>query len=357
MRITKRFPVFFTLVKIAICAGILLNLPGCYLFKQGRYLLRYQRKAEKISKVLERDTLSEDTRNLLLLTNEIKKFSVDRIGLVEDDNFSKYLAIDQKNIVYVVSASHSDSFERYEWRFPFFGSFPYKGYFIKEDALKTADKLKKKGYDVYVRGAGAYSTLGFFTDPIYSYMKKYSVFQLASVIIHEQTHATKFLKNQVQFNEEMASFVGDEGALLFIREKYGIESDHYNKAILVQKDYETFISFIRSLYDELSALYTDSLPKDVTLKKKERIISEYKNRFEMEYDSLFATPVYRRFLKRDVNNAYLNSHMTYTQNLEIFYTLYNKNESSLPKTVLHLKTIEKREKHPKKYIEDVLLKK
>ncbi len=290
------------------------------------------------------------------MTGEIKRFSVDTIGLIEDDNFSKYLAIDQKNIVYVISASQSDSFEKYEWKFPFFGSFPYKGFFKKDDALKTAQKLKKKGYDVSVRGAGAYSTLGFFSDPIYSYMKEYSIFDLASVIIHEQTHATKFLKNQVQFNEEMASFVGDEGALLFIREKYGTDSEQYKNAISAQKDSETFIAFLKLLYGELSDLYSSTLLKETILKKKASIIAGYKERFERDYDSLFTTQIYKKFSTRNVNNAYLNSFMTYTCDLEIFYTLYKKNDSSLPKTVSQLKTIDRKEKNPKLFMQDVLLK-
>lgn len=356
MKKVKRFHGLVTSVKIIICTGVLLNIAGCYLLKQGRYLLHYQRKAEKIAKVLERDSLPDNIRSLLVLANEIKKFSVDKIGLIEDDNFSTYLETDKKNIVYVVSASESDSFEKYEWRFPFFGSFPYKGFFKKEDARKTAQKLRKKGYDVYVRGAGAYSTLGFFTDPIYSYMMEYSIFDLASIIIHEQTHATKFLKNQIQFNEEMASFVGDEGALFFIREKYGIHSDQYNNAILKQKDYETFITFLKTLYGELSDLYSDTLLKETMLKKKKSIIATYQSRFERDYDSLFTTKAYKKFSTREVNNAYLNSYMTYTCDLGDFYALYKKNGLSLWETVSQLKTIDRKEKHPKKYIQDVLLK-
>ncbi len=342
------------ILNLLLCLCILLIGTNCYLFKQGRYLLRYQRKAVSIDQVLQNDSFSDSIRNMLLLTKEVKRFSEESLGLVNDDNFSNYLEINAKSVVYVVSASKSDSFEKYEWKFPFFGSFPYKGYFQKEDALKTAQKLEKKGYDVSVRGAGAFSTLGFFSDPVYSYMKEYSVFNLASIIIHEQTHATKFIKNQVQFNEEMACFVGDEGALLFIAEKYGKNSDHYKNAIGVLKDEKTFTAFIKSLYDTLSVLYEGSLSKEDKLTEKKRIIDNFKITFEKEYDSIFATQAFKKFLMRKVNNAYLNSFMTYTRDLDIFYDLYRKNGFSLPKCISQLKTIDKKEKNPKQCIQSFM---
>lgn len=327
---------------------------GCYLIKQGRYLIHYQRKAEKISKVLEQDSLSCDIKDLLTLTKEIIDFSVDQIGLVKDDNFTRYVEIEQKNVVYVVSAASPTSFEKYTWKFPLFGSFPYKGFFVLEDAKKQAEKLKEKGYDVYLRGAGAFSTLGFFSDPIYSYMKDYSVFGLASIIIHEQTHATKFIKNQVQFNEEMASFVGDEGALWFIRQKYGMDSQHYTKALSGQKDFETFVAYLRQMYDTLTHLYSQDLPKEEILTKKKEIISEFQNSFAQKYDTLFLTDRFKGFIQREVNNAYLNSYMTYNQDLELFYALYEKNNHSLAKTVELLKSIDKKDKDPKKSLREIL---
>lgn len=343
-------------IRITLCLVLCLNITSCYLLKQGRYLLRYQRKAEKISKLLEDSSISDSVRNLLLLTKEIKQFSVDKIGLAEDKNFSKYLHLNDNYVVSVVSACKSDSFEKYVWKFPVFGSFPYKGYFVKEDALKMARKLKKKGYDVYVRGAGAYSTLGIFTDPIYSYMKDYSVFDLASLIIHEQTHATKFLKNNVQFNEELATFIGDEGALMFIDYKYGADSKHYQKTKLIKKDYETFIEYLRILYKNLEDVYNSNVSQKEKLKSKERIIEEYKKRFKNDYDSLFHTDNFKSFPEKNVNNAYLISFMTYTMDLNIFYELYKKNNFSLPQTVSQLVTINKKEKDPKGFIKTTLLK-
>lgn len=333
-----------------LCLIILLSCSGCYVLKQARYLLYYQHKAEKISELMQRDSLSENTRQLLLLTKKIKAFSVEKLGLADDGNFSTYVHVDGKNIVHVVSASKPDRFEPYEWKFPFFGSFPYKGYFQMKDALNMAQKLEKKGYDVYVRGAGAYSTLGFFTDPIYSYMQEYSIYNLAAVIIHEQTHATIFLKNQVQFNEAMASFVGDEGALLFIRENYGENSDFYRNAILAQKDESAFTAFIKSLYNALADLYAKNLTVEIVKSKKQSIISHYKNTFENQYDSLFSTKTYKNFPQKNINNAYLTAYMTYTYDLNCFYELLQRNGSSLPKTISQLQLIDKKDVNPEESV-------
>ncbi len=86
-------------------------------------------------------------------------------------------------------------------------------------------------------------------------MTDYSVFALASLIIHEQTHTTLFIKDQVQFNEELASFVGIEGALNFIKDKYGEDSEFYRQALNNREDWDRYSSLIKGLHEELDLLY------------------------------------------------------------------------------------------------------
>jgi len=86
-------------------------------------------------------------------------------------------------------------------------------------------------------------------------MKVYSAYSIASLIIHEQTHATIFLKNRIKFNEELATFIGNEGALQFIKEKYGTESEYYTNLMSHRADLDTFFELIQNLYDELNAVY------------------------------------------------------------------------------------------------------
>ena len=122
---------------------------------------------------------------------------------------------------------------------PFHGQAPYKGFYERPDALAEAARLKKEGYDVIVRKVDAFSTLGFTKDPVYSFMKKYSPYELASTIIHEQTHATLWVKGQTDFNEELADFVGETGALEWIAARFGAPSEEYRSAVDEKADSET----------------------------------------------------------------------------------------------------------------------
>ncbi|MGO9411115.1 MAG: aminopeptidase, partial [Spirochaetia bacterium] len=205
-------------MKTAALALIVSLLVSCasqlgYLVKQGDYLLRYSSGTESVDDLLKSPSTPADTREFLQRVKEIRTFAVESIGLRDNGNYTRYKSIDRDYLVDVVQACDALSFTPYQWSYPFMGKLPYKGFYERPDALAEAGRLKKEGYDVIVRKVDAFSTLGFTKDPVYSFMKKYSPYELASTIIHEQTHATLWVKGQTDFNEELADFVGETGAL------------------------------------------------------------------------------------------------------------------------------------------------
>ncbi len=302
---------------------ILPFLTQCYLLKQGSYVLRYNSRAEKIQRLEREETVTKKEQALFTLVDEIRSYAVKEIGLKNNNNYTKYVQVDKNYLVDVVSASKKDRFEPYLWKFPLFGSFPYKGFFERDDAQKEARKLREMDYDVLVRKADAFSTLGFFSDPIYSYMTEYSEYTLASLIIHEQTHATIYLKNKVQFNEELATFMGREGALSFIRNRYGEDSDYYKKVIAYRKDVETFYKIMHELYSRLDSLYNSGKSRDEILQRKEQILQEFQSTIREHYGDFFTTDAFKGITKVQINNAYILSVHRYTGDLSQFYTLYN----------------------------------
>ena len=339
----------------ALCAvGALCMLSNCYVLKQGVRLLEHRRRARPIEKVLADSTTSRDMRDFLRLVENVRRFAIDSVGLADDNNFTELVHIDKDYLIDVVAACRADSFEAYTRRYPFVGSFPYKGFYEKEDALDEAEKLRRKGYDVYVRRADAFSTLGILDDPLYSFMVDYSPYGLASLIIHEQTHATIFIKSRVQFNEELAVFTAREGALWFVRSVYGGESEVYRTSVGWIEDYERFLDYLRTLYNELDTLYKSGLPREKTLTKKREILAEYQTRFAEQYDSMFVTDKFRDFAERELNNAYLLSYMTYTRDLSLFYELYEQNDRDLHRTIEQLKALPRKENDPKKFVRELL---
>lgn len=338
----------------ACAVAALCLLSNCYVLKQGVRLLEHRRRARPVDEVMADSATDEKTREFLRLVERVRRFAIDSVGLAEDENFTELVNVDKDYLIDVVAACRADTFEAYTWWYPFLGSFPYKGFYEKEDALREADKLRRKGYDVYVRRADAFSTLGILEDPLYSFMADYSPYGIASLIIHEQTHATIFIKSEVQFNEELASFVGREGALWFVRSKYGSDAKAYRNSVGWIKDYRTFLAYLRRLYNELDTLYKSDLPREETLERKHEIFAEYETRYAEQYDSMFVTEKFRGFAERELNNAYLISYMTYTQDLSLFYELYEQNDRDLRRTVEQLKALPRKHKDPKKYVRELL---
>ncbi|MCL2688324.1 MAG: aminopeptidase [Chitinispirillia bacterium] len=336
---------------LALITAALSLFSGCYLAKQGSALIGQQMSAKSIDKMLKKDDISDEQREFFLLVQEIRAFAMDSIGLKSNKNYTKYVKLERDYIVDVVVASRDDSFEMYKWWFPVVGRVSYKGFFDRKDAVRQAEKISKKGgYDVHIGAASAFSTLGFFSDPIYSFMTSYTVYDLASLIIHEQLHATVYIKGQTQLSEEMATFVGDEGGLLFVKMKYGEDSDQYKSAILSKEDYSAYISLMRSLYNELKTVYESDISREHKLAEKERIITNFKNDVAQSYDSLFQTPRYKGLKSANINNANIASRMTYNKDLSLFYELYESRGRDMAKTVDELKALKKVKKNHKEYL-------
>jgi predicted aminopeptidase len=330
---------FPALAAVLILVGFSLLCSGCYTLKQGAVMLGYLRRAYPL------DNLAggpEEDALFAALVKDIRAFAVVELGLNETKNYTRYVDIDRDYLAAVVSASAKDSFKRHEWRFPIVGSVPYKGFFMVEDARKEAAKLAGKGLDVWVRPVDAFSTLGWFSDPLYSFMRDYPPDRLADLLIHELTHATVFIKDNIQFNEELAEFVGSEGARLYILKRYGENSPQMEEMAYSEADNAAYVAFVRELAAELEALYETGIPREVKLERKESVIAAAKERFAAEYDSRFHSDRYRGFPDLDVNNAYFELYRLYYSGGGELKEMYAKSGSDLYKFIAAAKTIKRK---------------
>jgi len=332
---------------VAACAALCCScLSGCFLMKQGYYVVKYTTGSKSIASLERRADTPEDLKRFFSLVHDIRAFAFDSVGLKKNDNFTTYVKVDQHYLINAVFAAGKTDFTPYEWHFPFFGSFPDIGYFDRRDAEAEAGRLSKKGYDTYIGRMDAFSTLGFFSDPVYSFMKDFSLFEIASLIIHEETHATLFIKNQVQFNEEMATFFGNEGALRFIKAKYGDASKELKNAERQSRDYKTYIGLIDSLYHRLKNVYDGKTPLPEKLQRKQTIIGEFKNYVNDKYDSLFLSPNFKGLKTLTINNAFIAADITYTFDLDEFYSLYQKKNRDFKAMLSSLKVLNKSNADP-----------
>ncbi|MDR0567931.1 MAG: aminopeptidase [Spirochaetaceae bacterium] len=308
-------------------AGMLITLlmmvlfSGCYTLTQGAALFGYLNKAVPLDRLLE-DSAEPENRRFAERILDIRRFAIEELGLKESSNYTKYVDIDRDYLAAVVSATAPDSFTRHEWRFPIVGKVPYKGFFDPKDARREGEKLKKQGLDVWIRQVDAFSTLGWFSDPLYSYMRNYPVYRLADLIIHETLHATVYLKGQSQFNEELAEFVGTEGSRLYMEKTFGADSEEYRQMLDASADSGAYLGFIQGLIAELDAVYTQPLSPAEKLEQKERIIRNAQSRFAAEYETLFRSDNYRGFSRLPVNNAYLELFRLYYAGGDYLRKLY-----------------------------------
>jgi predicted aminopeptidase len=286
---------------------------------------------------------------------EIRRYAVEEIGLEQNKNYTRYLELDKDYIVDVVTACAADSFTPHQWRFPIFGSFPYKGFYKRADAQREAARLEKRGLDVWIRKVDGFSTLGLLSDPIYSFMADYSLYTLADLIIHEQTHATIFIKDEIQFNEELATFVGREGALSFLRDRYGTGSPAHTHALAALNDREVFRDRIIDLHDQLDRLYRREEERDKIPADKLRIVENFNRRLRSEAPELFQTESFRAFSGVPANNAYIMSFVRYHQDLDLFYSLYEVHGRDLPSIVETLKRLKSTKGPPKRALEKLIV--
>ena len=328
-----------------------LCLSRCYLLPQGLVIFSHQVRAKDIARVLENEDLSDDVRGFLELVLDVKDYAVNTIGLKDDGNYTTFVATDRDYLADVVSACARDRFEAYTWKYPLFGSFPYKGFFEREEALREARRLEERDLDVIVRKVDAFSTLGFFSDPVYSFMKDYHPYTLASLIIHEQTHATIFLKDRIQFNEELAMFVGRLGGLSFVADTYGIDSEHYRYAVDYLKDLDLFVTLIHDLRNALDDVYQETAPSQSKLERKQQILASFREALATNHAGSFATPAFANIGTMALNNATIMSLMRYTENIDIFYRVHETFGGDLRRTMDFLKTLKNSHDDPRAQLE------
>ncbi len=261
-------------------------------------------QSDLINRRVEIDTLvrgghlTARTRRLLAEVAVIKAFG-ERHGLTATRNYTTYVNVQRPAVVWVVSACEPLRFRSRTWSFPVTGSITYLGWFHRPEAERFASDLREEGWDVDLRGAGAYSTLGWFEDPVLSTMivrGDAALGELADVILHESLHATFYVRAQSTLNESVASFVGNHLAGSFLDEAVGADSVEKKSYEELEALAEARGAIMREGYKELEKLYAGSLPPSAKLAEKARVTERLRARTHE---------------KRAVNNATLVQYATY----------------------------------------------
>ena len=263
---------------LAIVGALLLSgcMPIRYVTQAAAGQEQLNRQGVDIETVVREERLDKRTRQLLAHVSPIKAFG-ERYGLRRTKNYQRYIRLDRPAVVWVVSACDPVAFRPRVWRFPIVGSITYSGWFDRSEAKTYAEGLARAGWDVDLRPSQAYSTLGWFDDPILSTMispEPDALGELADVVLHETLHATFYVPNQSTLNESVAAFVGDELAARYLDETTGPDSDEKAQFVEAKRRGERRGTLMKRAYEALDALYRSSKPRSEKLAEKADIIAQ-----------------------------------------------------------------------------------
>jgi predicted aminopeptidase len=277
-------------------------------------------RRQPIDTVLARGDLQPDIRAKLETVLRVREFAGERLGLNVGHAYTSISEVDKGAIAWVVMAAPRDSLEPYTWWFPIVGRIPYRGYFNKDRADAEAAEMEQRGYDTMVRPAVAFSSLGFFNDPLLSNLLRLSRVEVAGVIIHELFHRTYFLASDVMFDESAATYVGSAGAVKFFETSEGAGSADAEAARGVLEADLKFGRFLNSEAERLVQLYKSGLPREEILKRRVTIFAAINADYAQLKPHLSGL---ERFDldKEPVNNAVLINYLIYFHDLDAFAKL------------------------------------
>jgi predicted aminopeptidase len=262
---------------------------------KGHLALMSQR--QDIKTVIQQPGVKPDTRKKLKYALEIRRYATQKLGLPDNDSYLTYVDLKRKYVTWNVVATEAFSMQPRQWCFPVTGCISYRGYFREAAAKRFANQLRKQDYEVFVAGSSAYSTLGWFSDPIVSPMLEYGDIILAQTMFHELAHQQLYFKDDSVFNEAFASTVGEYGARQWLKEKHPKSLAKYNQWITRRN---AFYDVLRETAIRLRKLYASKTGKARMKKEKNKIYQQlhsdyarYKKRFGnySGFDFWFDKPV------------------------------------------------------------------
>ncbi len=268
-----------------------------------------------VEKMLTDPETNTALRKQLQLARQIILFAEGEIGLPVMDRYRSYVALDRPYVVWNVFAAPTHSLKAYMWCYPIVGCAPYRGYFDQAHARAYAQKLRQNGLETYVTGVAAYSTLGWFDDPLLSTFLHWPEPDLAGLLLHELAHGVVWIEGDTSFNESFASFVAEEG----MRQYFGSSSDQLKTWQSQRDGWNQMKTHLLQLKSALERAYLSDDPAH----EKSIVFASFQQRYLRDRAAL-GDGRYDRLINEELNNAYLVSLGVYEDLVPAFKCLFGK---------------------------------
>lgn len=339
---------------------VIAAVPGCqtigYYSQAAKGEFQILAHQQRIDKLIADPQTPEALRSQLQLVQQLRVFAKDQLKLPVDDHYLKYVDVHRPYVVWNVQAAPQFSLQPRTWWYPLVGSLEYRGYFSERGATNYAKGLIKKGDDVYVDGVEAYSTLGWFKDPLLNTFIHLSEPELAEVIFHELGHQRVFARGDTDFNEAYATTVGQEGARRWLRASG--KTNLLERYEIALRRNDQFVHLIMSTRKELETIYGDTLDKDGKVKAaktlplppaqlseaKKRVFAELRGNYQKLKLSWGGYSGYDDWFAHELNNAQLNTIANYYDYLPAFERLLQLNGGDMAKFYVEVERLSKMDK-------------
>lgn len=353
------------LLRSLLPLAALLTLMGCggcsplYVLRSAYEETRILLARQSIEDLIENPELDPETRRKLELVLQVRRFAEAELGLHVGEAYASFSIVPPGALLHVVSAAEQTQLVPYTWWFPIVGSVDYKGYFELAEAEEEAQRLRSERYDTWVRPSAAFSTLGWFDDPVLSTWMRAGDVRIAELLIHELLHRTYYVSGHTDFNESLATFVGHRGAIAFFVARDGAEADTTQRAIA---DWQAALAESRlwgGAVARLEALYArgaaGDLPREQILADRQRIFTALEIGEDADVEAATppgpvtvvpppagaaasSRPLARRRTPSPLNNAVILANYTYLKDLHLFEQVYDE-AGGLSAAIAHIREL------------------
>jgi len=268
-------------------------------------------RMHRIDQLIAQETVDQETEARLQEILDIREYASKELLLPDNDSYKTYAELGREYVVWNVIAAPEFSMQPQVWCFPIVGCLPYRGYFSRETALKYARELELQGNDVYVGGVSAYSTLGWFDDPVLDTMLKHGMTWAARIIFHELAHQKMYIRDDAELNEAFADTVATIGVQKWLKAtRQNVEYEHFNALLAREKQFYALISEFRDRY---RTLYAEDQPVALKRLAKAALFEDMRRAYLSIQASWGGYDEYRSWFNDGPNNARMATIITYKE--------------------------------------------